>query len=63
MPRGILHQGAQERTDFLQNPCISNKNTIFPQGAQNILQRYDVYGSLTFLTFVSKKLPEYVLFF
>lgn len=36
---------------------------MFPQRAQNILQQYDLYGSVTFLTFVSKKLPEYILFF
>lgn len=63
MPAGILHQGTQERTDFLQNLCISNKNTMFPHRAQNILQRYDLYGSPTFLTFVSQKSPEYILFF
>lgn len=36
---------------------------MFPRRAQNILQRYDLYGSLTFLTFVSQKSPEYILFF
>lgn len=38
-------------------------NTMFPWRAQNILQQCDLYGSLTFLTFVSEKLPGYILFF
>lgn len=53
----------QERTDFLQNLCISNRSTMFPWRAQNILQQCDLYGSLTFLTFVSEQLPEYILLF
>lgn len=39
------------------------KNTMFPWRAQNILQQCDLYGSLTFLTLVSEKLPGYILFF
>lgn len=63
MPRGILHQDTLERMDFQQNLYISNNNTMFPWRAQNILQQCDLYASLTFLTFVSEKLPEYILFF
>lgn len=58
-----FHIGDPREKDFLQNLCISNKNTMFPQRAQNILQQRDLYGSLTFLTFVSEQLPEYILSF
>lgn len=35
---------------------------MFPQRAQNILQQWNLYDYLTFLTFVSEKLSEYIFF-
>lgn len=62
-PEGFYARGPYRELIFLQNLRISNKNTMFSWRVQKSLQQCDLYGSLTFLTFVSENLLEYILFF